>query len=353
MAVGGKVSVIVLMHNNVAMTQDCLEHLAQALEGLDHEVLLLDNASTEDSSPMGACGSMFHCYQILRFRENLAFSRVNNLGAIEAVGDWLLFLNNDVMVDRDSVGELLAPMCEDADIGIAGARLLFPGRTRVQHAGIGHMLWGIPSNYGVGASPEDPRVSSSCERFAVTGAMICLPQRVFRKLGGFDERYVWGVEDVDLCLRVRAANKRVLYVPRATGIHPESVTLKVTKLWETPQNHKVYRQTWDSLLIPLEEKYIRDLKAQGIGTVAVFGTGIAARGLTAMLDKNGIGIAAFTSSITKSRGEFFLGRPVVPLESLGEESYDRLIVASQFFFEVESAIHVRDPLQAPIYPLLI
>lgn len=353
MTATGKVSIIVLMHNHVAMTQSCLEHLAQAVDGLNHEVILLDNASTEDTGPMCACGSLFRQYRILRTDQSLAFSKVNNLGATEATGDWLLFLNNDVMVDRASVRELMAPLQEDAGIGITGARLLFPGRNKVQHAGIGHMLWGIPSNYGVGASPTDPRVSERCERFALTGAMICLPQEAFRKVGGFDERYVWGVEDIDLCLKIRSAQLRVVYVPEATGIHPESVTLKVTRLWETPHNHKVYRQTWDSWLTPREDDYIRTLKSQGVRTVAVFGTGIAARGLAAILDKSGIRITAFTSTMTRTGGELFLDRPVVPLDSLREERYDRLIVASQFFFEVESAIRDYDPLQAPIYPLLI
>jgi GT2 family glycosyltransferase len=353
MTFGGKVSIIVLMHNNVAMTKSCLEHLARAVSDIDHEVILLDNASTESTEPVQVFERRFRQFQFIRSAENMTYSKANNLGAGKAAGEWLLFLNNDVMVDRDSIGELVTPLHEDAGIGATGAKLMFPGRKKVQHAGIGHMLWGIPVNYGAGASPFDSRVTEYREMFAVTGAMLCLPHKVFQQVGGFDESYCWGLEDVDLCLKVRTANLRVFFVPEATGIHYESFTLKTNNVCDPSNNYRIYRQKWDHCLMPREEEYMGGLKIQGIQEVAVFGTGNAARSLSAMLDKNGIRIKAFTSTLCKAAGEYFLDRPIVPLKLLDEERYDRLIAASQFFFEVESAIRSYDPLQQPLYPALI
>jgi hypothetical protein len=215
------------------------------------------------------------------------------------------------------------------------------------------MLWGFPSNYGVGALPSDPRIRQTAERFALTGAMMCLPRDLFWRVGGFDERYIWGYEDVDLCLKIRSAGRRVIYIPQASGVHVESATLKVVQNRDQPGNYRVYRKTWNPLLLPPEQNYIGRLRSQGIRNVVVFGTGLAARGLYGILSENGIQIAGFTSSETREKGESFLDRPILPLAALREVTFDRLMVATQFFFAVESMIRDFDPLQAPIFPVLI
>ncbi len=348
-----KLSVIVLMHNNVPMTRNCLETLSKAVTGLDHEVLLLDNASTDDTGPLHECGGWFQRFKICRNEDNSPFASANNRAVRETSGQWLLFLNNDVTVGRDSVERLLAPLREDQGIGITGAKLLFPGEAAVQHAGIGQMLWGYPSNYGVGASPVDARVNQRCERFALTGAMLCLRRSVFETVGGFDERYVWGVEDVDLCLKIRAAGLKPVYQPEAVSVHVESATLKVTRTWDLDHNYRLYRNLWDRELRAREQGYVRRLEREGIRRVAVFGTGVAARGLARVLDDSGIRIVTFTSSQTAGTGEIFLDRPVLPLVSLKRVAYDRLIVATQYFFEVEPILRALDPVGEPIFPVLM
>ncbi len=347
------VSIIVLVHNNVALSLRCLEALSGAVTGLDHEVLLLDNASTECTDDLRECGGLFRRFQLIRREENLPFSRVNNDCAALASGRWLLFLNNDVFVDRDGVKRLLDLLRAVGSIGIAGGKLLFPGGAAVQHAGICQTLWGYPSNYGVGAGPSDARVDVACDRFALTGAMMCLPREVFRKVRGFDERYIWGYEDVDICLKIRASGLRVAYDPTAAGIHEESATLKVTRNGSPSNNYRIYREVWDGMLIPLEQDYMRKLSSQGIRRVVIFGTGLAARGLAGILLRHGIQVAAFTSTRTQGEGEEYLDRPVLPLASLPNHRFDRLVVGSQFYFEVEPLIREFDPLNDPVFPVFV
>jgi GT2 family glycosyltransferase len=347
-----KISIVVLMHNNVLMTQRCLEHLAAAVTCLDHEVILMDNASTEDAGTLLQYSTFFKHFKYCRSEENIPFSIVNNRGVGETSGRYLLFLNNDVFVNRDCVAHLLEPYDSGEDIGATGGKLLFPGGKSVQHAGIGQMLWDHPSNYGVGASPMDNRIQQRCERFALSGAMLCMRRDVFEKVGGFDERYVWGTEDIDICLKTRSAGWKTIYCPEAEGVHFESATLHVTQKWDPRGNCRLYRQIWDHLLVPAEEEYARRLKEQGIGCVAVFGTGVAARGLTRILEEQSIEIAAFTVSPGRVNGPEFMGRPLISMEQLKKKKYDRLMVASQFFFEVEDLIRDSDPLLEPIYPLL-
>jgi GT2 family glycosyltransferase len=347
-----KLSVIILMHNNVGMTHRCLESLATAVAHFDHEIILLDNNSTEATGSLRESDNLFRRFKYIHSNENSSFSIANNRCARESSGRHLLFLNNDVFLRPDCLRHLIAPLLEDRTIGVTGGKLLFPEEKSVQHAGIGQMLWDHPSNYGVGADPGDKRVKEKCERFALSGAMLCVNRDVFERVGGFDERYVWGTEDIDICLRIRAAGWKAVYCPEAVAIHCESATLKINHATSSYANCRLYRQLWDPMLIPAEQNYVRALKDEGIRCVAVFGMGTAARGLAKILDKNGIQIAAFTSSDIKDRGESFLDRPVLPLDLLEDVEYNRLMIASQYFFEIEEKIRNYDPIRDPIYPLL-
>jgi GT2 family glycosyltransferase len=345
-------SVIILMHNNVGMTQRCLESLAKAVTDVDHEVILLDNNSTEDIGSFRECGNLFHSFRCIRNSENSSFSIANNRCVRRSSGRRLLFLNNDVFLRPDSLKHLVSPLLEEKTIGVTGGKLLFPGEKSVQHAGIGQMLWDHPSNYGVGADPSDGRIQEKCERFALSGAMLCVDREVFERVGGFDERYVWGTEDIDLCLKIRAAGKTAVYCPEAVAIHCESATLKINHATRADANCRLYRQLWNSMLIPAEQKYVRAMKDAGMRGVAIFGTGTAARGLARIHDENEIQIAAFTASDVDRTGGYFLDRPVLPTDLLESVKYDRLMVASQYFFEIEERIRNYDPIRDPIYPLL-
>jgi GT2 family glycosyltransferase len=347
-----RISIILLVHNNIGITRQCMDALADAVADLDHEVVLLDNGSTEDPSALREYDRIFRRFQLIRSKENRSFSIANNCCARESSGGYLLFLNNDVFLGGGSVNHLIAPLLEDDSVGATGGKLLFPGEKSVQHAGIGQMLWDHPSNYGVGADPSDKRIQERCERFALSGAMLCIKRKVFEKVGGFDERYVWGTEDIDLCLKTRTAGHKVVYCPDAVAVHCESATLRVNNNRNTEGNCRLYRRIWDSVLLPAEQRYVRFLKDRGICRVAVFGTGTAARGLARILDGNDIRIECFTASDVQETGQYFLNRPMLPLDLLGEKEFDRLMVASQYFFEIESKIRDYDPLHEPIYPLL-
>ncbi len=348
----GKLSIVIPVHNNLDISCRCLEALARAVAHLDHEIILMDNASDVGTTPLKERGDLFRSFQLCRSDVNLAYSVINNRGAAIASGDWLLFLNNDVFVQPESIECMLQCLAQDSHIGIVGAKLLFPGETAIQHGGMRQMLWGYASNYGVGADPADPRFCERCDRFAVTGAMMCVARNAFQETRGFDERYVWGYEDVDLCLRVRAAGFSVLYCPEATGVHVGSATLREEEAGTQSQNYQIYRETWNHVLVPREQDYMSALKSEGIRRIVVFGTGVAARGLAAILAENHVQIVAFTSSRIQSKGESYLGRTVLPLTSLAESKFDRLMVASQFFFQLEPTIRGYDPARNPIFPVL-
>jgi ADP-heptose:LPS heptosyltransferase len=151
------------------------------------------------------------------------WSRLNNLGARASVGRFLLFLNDDVEATRiDWLPEMLA-LAAEPDIGVVGARLLYPDGT-VQHAGMGlrgadgvhlfrHAAADAPGPFGLALATRDVT--------AVTGACLLTRRDVFETLGGFDEAHAIIKNDLDFCLRARARGLRVVLAGGATLTHHE------------------------------------------------------------------------------------------------------------------------------------
>jgi hypothetical protein len=189
--------------------------------------------------------------------------------------------------------------------------------------------------------------------FGVTGALLAIDRSLFESVGGFEEGYRWGYEDLDLCLKVRQKGRKVLYVPEAVGYHAESMTLRENrdrKAVET--NYSLFRHRWDCELAAKEHAYLDRIRSQGIQCLSIVGTGQAASGLFNILTRNGFSVAAFSSSKAEVVGSQFCGLPVLPLEAIRHEKFDRLMVASQYFFQIQSSLVPIDPLGAPLFPVL-
>lgn len=202
------ISVIVPVFNNWSLTRNCLATLASQSTS-DIEVIVVDNASTDDTPR--ACplqgnrlfGGRFH---YCRNAVNRNFAGACNQGAELASGAYLYFLNNDTETLTPWQDELLALFAADSTLGGAGPLLVYPpdsfGTERVQHA-------------GVTVSPER-KVSHLYEYYPashvfmertrryqmLTAAALCVPAGLFRQCGGFDEGFINGFEDVELCKRL-------------------------------------------------------------------------------------------------------------------------------------------------------
>jgi GT2 family glycosyltransferase len=347
-------SVIVLVHDRIAMSVRCLASLAATTSTTsdrgDWEVVCVDNASTEDVAPLQDAGARFARFRLLRNTRNLAFAEANNRAVRDCQGRRLLFLNNDVMLDAATVDGLMRATSDPA-IGVAGARLLYPGRTRVQHAGLVPTLWGYVSNYGVGATAEDRRFHGLQTRPAVSGAVFALDRGLFEQVGGFDETYRWGYEDIDLCFRIAARGQKIVCIGEGESEHHESATLADRRApADLPHNYAAYRQRWDAWLSPREAAYVEMLRHQRIRRVVIFGAGLAARGLCETLERAGIETVAFAVTALPADRPSLLDRPVLTFDDASTLSFDRVIAGSQFYFEVESKLAQLDPTGAALFP---
>lgn len=154
------------------------------------------------------------------------WSRVNNLGAAQATGEHLLFVNDDTEVINADWLDAMLEYSQQRLIGAVGAKLLFPDGG-VQHVGVtvldgkpGHPFYGYPGHHA-GYFARN-LLAHNCA--AVTGACLMTRAEVFREIGGFDEGFPLNYNDVDYCLRVRKKGYRVVYTPHARLHHHEAVS---------------------------------------------------------------------------------------------------------------------------------
>ena len=252
-------SIVIPAFNEVFLTRVCLLSLDQA-ELCGSEVIVVDNGSS-DSTPdllreWEAAGPRRIA---VRSEENLGFARGCNLGAARASGDVVVFLNNDTFVMPDWLPRLLAPFA-DASVWVTGSRLLYPNG-RVQHAGVvfvetgpGHIFAGLPG--------DSPLVLQEREYQAVTGAALAIRRDAFERLGGFDTAYFNSYEDGDLCLKVREAGGRILYVPDSVAYHWESMS-RGRLSSNDDRNKDVFISRWKGKFDPDYERTMREAEEAG------------------------------------------------------------------------------------------
>ncbi len=213
-------SIIIPLYNMVELTRQCLLNLAQVTTEVRYEVVLVDNHSTDGTNQL--LSSLGGDVQIIRNPSNLGFAKACNQGARVAKGEHLVFLNNDTIPLKGWLEALLEEVRSHSDVDIVGSKLLYPDNT-IQHAGV-VLSRGPLTPYHVfhKASPDLPAVNIRKEFQAVTAACMLVRKKIFDELGGFDEDFVNGFEDVDFCLRVRQLGKKVVYQPQSCLYHLES-----------------------------------------------------------------------------------------------------------------------------------
>jgi O-antigen biosynthesis protein len=218
------ISIVVVSRGARALLAWTLTKLAaqQAFAGATFEVILVDNASDPETR---ALFERIDGARIQLNSENVGFGPACNQGAALARGRYLLFLNPDIDLMPGALGALVDAFADD-DVGIVGARLVFPGGI-LQEAGAGFQDDPqLTHPYGRGGlDPFAPEASYSRDVGYVSGAVLMIEAGFFSELGGFDDLFAPAYfEDSDLCLRCQQAGRRVFYQPRAIAIHVENAT---------------------------------------------------------------------------------------------------------------------------------
>ena len=210
------ISVLVLNYNGLKHLGPCLRSL-QELEypSAKLELMLADNASNDGSVEF--VQAQFPAVKIIRHPENYGFSKGNNLGAKEASGRLVAFLNTDMRVDRHWLIELVRPLLHDADVICAASKVLQWRGWRIDSAGTMMNILGYGYQEGRGAPPtaydHEKLILAPC------GGAMLVDREVFLESGGFDEGYFAFYEDLDLGWRLWVLGYKVAYAPRAVVYH--------------------------------------------------------------------------------------------------------------------------------------
>lgn len=244
-----RASIVIPIHGAFTHTLACLRALAAHPPRAPFEVIVVDDASPDDSVAKLA---QVEGVRVFAREANGGFIAACNDGASLARGGFLVFLNNDTVPQPGWLDALLGTFDGHANVGLAGAKLVYPDG-RLQEAGGVVFADGSGWNYGRNESADDCRFAYVRDADYASGAAIAIPRALFKTLGGFDARYAPAYyEDTDLAFAVRAAGLRVLYQPAAVVAHDEGAT-SGTDLAQGPKaaqvrNQSVFAHKWQDAL---------------------------------------------------------------------------------------------------------
>ncbi|MCE3223970.1 MAG: protein of unknown function, putative Glycosyl transferase [Nitrospira sp.] len=215
-------SIIIPVWNNALLTRQCLTALAQVTDGVTFEVVVVDNGSTDGVQDF--LQTLGGDIQVIRNQDNLGFAKACNQGARAARGEYLVFLNNDTIPLQGWLAPLIEEVRAHSDVAVVGSKLLYEDGT-IQHAGVAFSReWFLPYHIYRGVDAHAACVSRRRELECVTAACMLVRRDVFAHVGGFDEGYRNGFEDVDLCLKIREQKWKIVYQPQSVLYHLESRT---------------------------------------------------------------------------------------------------------------------------------
>jgi GT2 family glycosyltransferase len=214
------VSIVVVNWNAGAALDRCLASLARDAE-TGAEVILVDNASTDDSTAVAVRERPW--VRTIVSEANLGFARGANAGAAVARGDVLVFLNPDAAVEANALGVLVDGLVTSPRAGIAGGGLVDDDGTWQPAAARFGVLAHLVCDTSLGRVWARRRRAVHAVDW-VYGTFMAVRRDVFDELGGFDGSYFLYGEDLDLCHRARASGWHTIHVPSARAMHARNVS---------------------------------------------------------------------------------------------------------------------------------
>lgn len=216
-----KLSVVILNYNVRYFLELCLKSVFEAIRNIEAEIIVVDNDSTDDSCSM--IKELFPEITLIKNKENLGFSKGNNIGVTQAKGQYVCILNPDTVVPEDVFEKLIAYSETKKKLGIVGCKLIngrgafLPESKRnipFVKAAVKKLL-GNPEDYYA----EDINENETGHVDVLVGAFMLLKKEVYNKIGGFDEDYFMYGEDIDISYKALKAGYRNYYYGKSVVLH--------------------------------------------------------------------------------------------------------------------------------------
>ena len=221
------VSIIIPSKDHPAILRQCIDSVRSFTAYPNYEIVVVDNGSSEENRAVIARYLADVDAKYVYEEAPFNFSRMCNLGAANARGDYLLFLNDDIEIIGAHWLERMLGHAQQSHVGAVGAKLLYPQSTLIQHVGVSN-LEGGPHHSFQGLDDRSPcyfglnRVDYDC--IAVTGACLLVAESKFREVGGFDESLPVAYNDVKLCFALHSRGYYNVLRNDAVAYHHESLS---------------------------------------------------------------------------------------------------------------------------------
>ena len=252
------VSILIPNYNHKAILKTCIDSLYNVNTYKNFEIVIVENNSTEKE--------IFDYYeelkkshdniQVVTYKGEFNYSRINNFGMKYTNGDYVLLLNNDTEVISPTALSEMVGCSLRPEVGAVGAKLLYEDDT-VQHAGVVVGFSGYAGHVNHGINKDDYgymlRARVNCNYSAVTAACMMVKKSVFNQVGGFDEQFVVACNDVDLCLKICKEKYLVVYNAFALWHHYESKSrgyddASQEKMWRFNKEVEKFQVKWKDVL---------------------------------------------------------------------------------------------------------
>lgn len=231
------ISIIIPNKDHIDDLKRCMDSIDKKSTYRNYEYIIVENNSTDEKTfqyykELEASNPKAH---VVYWDREFNYSAINNYGATFAKGEYLLLLNNDTeIINEDCLEELLG-YCMRSDVGAVGARMYYEDDT-IQHAGVVIGFGGIAGHCFVlqprGTTGYCHRIICAQDYSAVTAACMLVKREAFDKVGGLTEELAVAFNDIDFCMKLRAADYLIVYNPYAELYHYES---KSRGLEDTPE----------------------------------------------------------------------------------------------------------------------
>jgi GT2 family glycosyltransferase len=213
-----KLSIIIVTWNTAKITQKCVQTINKFLN--NPEIIIVDNGSKDNTIKLL---SQEKNTKIIENNSNLGFAKANNIGLKQATYKLILFMNSDIELIDNSINDLINYFKDNKNIGIIGPKFLNPDLTpqasvfpRQSATNAFKEFWLNKRNT---YSKYIPNTDDPIKVWAISGGCILTKKSFFESIGGWNEKYFFYFEDMDLCRQINKVGKDVIFYPQCQIIH--------------------------------------------------------------------------------------------------------------------------------------
>ena len=259
------VSILIPNKDQLQTLKKCLKSIWEKTEYTNYEILIIENNSTEkETFEFYKKIDGRHHVRVLYWDKEFNYSAINNFGATQAKGEYLLLLNNDTEVITKGWMKELLSHCQRPEVGMVGAKLYFPDNT-IQSAGTIIGMGGMADHAFVNMDRKKSgymhRASIQVDMSGVTAACAMVKRSVYEEVHGLEEKLTVAFNDVDLGLKIVTAGYLIVFDPYAELYHYESKSRGVND--EKKERHarevKYTQEKWADFLAAGDPCYNQNL----------------------------------------------------------------------------------------------